>query len=113
MGLCASVDSLDISPDTEPPLSIAERQRSLIDFVRALSEPSINSTRKESSDTISSVTELTPAQEAFLSRHKMLVYGLSDPIHRASTFENIEEDFYNTYHKKLLRKVLYELYKLR
>lgn len=112
MGACASVDSVEIPPNDEPPMPVAERQRSLVEFVRALSKPSGMSTESVK-DTITSVDELTPAQEAFLSRHKMEVYGSSsDLIRRVSTFDSIEEEFYNKYHKKLLRKVLYELFKL-
>lgn len=112
MGACASADSVEIPPNDEPPMTIAERQRSLVEFVRALSKPS-DMSMEDTKNTVTSVEELTPAQEAFLSRHKMEVYGFSsDPIRRVSTFDAIEEEFYNSYHKKLLRKVLHELYKL-
>ena len=111
MGGCVSIDNIEVPQNDEPPIQLIEQRRSLIEFVRALSEPTLK-TKRLSVDTISSVNELTAAQEAFLSRHKMRVYGISDPISRLSTFEYIEEDFYNTYHKHLLRKVLHELFKL-
>ena len=112
MGACVSADSVEIPPNDEPPMTVAERQRSLVEFVRALSKPSGMSTESVK-DTITSAEELTPAQEEFLSRHKMTVYGSSSDLTRSiSTFDLIEEEFYNTYHKKLLRKVLYEIFKL-
>ena len=112
MGACASIDSIDVPPNDDPPMTVAERQRSLVEFVRTLSKPS-GMTVENTKEVITRAEDLTQAQEAFLSGYKMEVYGFSsDSMQRVSTFDAIEEEFYNIYHKKLLRKVLYEIFKL-
>lgn len=128
MGACISED-LTIEQPEEPPITIAERQRSLVEFVRALSEPSTMRRRssfendgkrdsmavhrKVTPDPVQSVDELTPQQEAFISGFKMQVYGQkSDYARQVSTFEYIENEFLNKYHKPITRKVLYSVFNL-
>ena len=128
MGACISED-LTMEQPEEPPITIAERQRSLVEFVRALSEPSVM--RRRSSfeaegkrktapinkptipTPVQSVDELTPQQEAFISGFKMQVYGQkSDYGRQVSTFEHIENEFFNKYHKPIARNVLYSVFNL-
>lgn len=112
------VDSaVDETVQDMPSMSTAEQHRSLVAFVRALSEPAMRRSsseinRKEKGcNTISSIDDLTPLQEAYLSRYKMRIHGCSsDPVIRASTFNVIENEFYNTYNKWINRNVLYTLY---
>ena len=121
MGCAESTVQDDIVHETSP-MTIAECHSSLVDFVRALSEPTIRrpsselpkNAKQKGFNTIFSVEDLTPLQEEYLSRYKMRVYGCSsDPVLRASTFNIIENEFYNTYHKQVDRKVLYNLYGIR
>ena len=114
-----SESAVDESTPEGPTMTIAERHKSLVDFVRALSEPTIRrpsnelpkTARQKGRNTILSIGELSPLQEEYLSRYKMQIYGcLGDPIMQSSTFSLIEEDFYTTYHKQVDRKVLYDLY---
>lgn len=123
MGACISEDLTVEQPEKTPSVTITERHKSLVDFVHALSETThtkninIENTHKSvpvGISTVKSIDELTPQQEAFISGFKMQVYGQkSDYSRQVSTFEYIENEFYNKYHKKLLRKVLHELFKLR
>ena len=107
--------AIDEQTAANNPITVAERHKSLIEFVRALSEPTFRCTSNELSkntkrNTIGNVEELTPSQEEFISRYKMRVYScLGDPVGRASTFNIIENEFYNTYHKQVDRKVLYSV----
>lgn len=129
MGACVSEDLTVEQPEEEPPMSIAERHKSLVEFVRALSEPtvihkqpslgnvdkhdSIPVYRKTISDPVKSVDELTPQQEEFISGFKMQVYGQkSDYVRQVSTFEHIENEFYNKYHRPIARNVLYNIFNI-
>lgn len=114
MGACISED-ITVEQPEETHESIAGQQRSLVEFVRALSAPSvINDLYSETtSRTIYSIEELTPSQEEFLSKYKMRVYGCqSDLTRKYSTFNIIENEFYNRFHKQIYRETLYELYGL-
>ena len=128
MGACISED-LTVEQPEEPPMTVAERQRSLVEFVRALSEPTVthkqstieNNGSRESlpvhrkivEDPVQSVDELTPQQEAFISGFKMQVYGQKgDYVRQVSTFEYIESEFYNKYNKPIARNVLYSIFKV-
>ena len=113
---CAD-SAVDESVQDMQSMSPIERNGSLVAFVRELSEPTIcrssnEINRKEKGyNTISSIDALTPLQEAYLSSYKMRIHGCSsDPVGRASTFNIIENEFYNTYHKQIDRNVLYTLY---
>ena len=128
MGACISED-LTMEQPEESPITIAERQRSLVEFVRALSEPtvmhrrssfeaerdhkSVPISKQTTPDPVQSVDELTPQQEAFISGFKMQVYGQkSDHARQVSTFEYIENEFLNKYHKPITRNVLYSVFNL-
>lgn len=114
MGACISED-LTVQQPEETHESIAGQQRSLVDFVRALSAPSvINDPYSETPlRTVYSIEELTPSQEEFLSKYKMQVYGCqSDLTRKYSTFNIIENEFYNRFRKQISRGTLYELYGL-
>lgn len=124
MGACISED-LTVEQPEEPPISIAERHKSLVEFVRALSEPtvmhrrssfeddSIPVRRKTTQDPVQSIDELTPQQEAFISGFKMQVYGQkSDYSRQVSTFEYIESEFFNKYNKPIARNVLYSVFNI-
>lgn len=114
MGACISED-LTIQQIDEPPKSAAEQQRSLVDFVRALSTPSIiDKPEKETqSSTINNIEDLTPNQEEFLSKYKMRVYGSQSELSlKYSTFNIIENEFYNKFHKQISRGALYDIYGL-
>lgn len=111
--------AIDETPPEEPPMSVAERHKSLVEFVRALSEPTIRrpsselpkTAKQKGHNTISSVDDLSSLQEEYLSRYKMRVYScLGDPIRQSSTFSMIEDEFYTTYHKQIDRNVLYDLF---
>ena len=102
-------------------MTVAESKRSLVEFVRALSEPTIRrpsselppNARRKGNTAIKSINELTPTQEKYLSRYKMRIYGcMSDSVLQASTFDMIESEFYDTYHKQISRKVLFDLYNI-
>ena len=118
MGACISEDLTVEQSKEEPPMTIAERHKSLVEFVHALSE--LTHTKENSHKsvpvgvtTVKSIDELTPQQEAFISGFKMQVYGQKSDISRQlSTFEYIESEFYNKYHKPLSRNVLYSIFKL-
>ena len=70
-----------------------------------------DSTSEEPSRTIQSVRELTPQQEAFISNFKMQLYARrSDHLAQISTFEHIENEFYNKYDKTISRDVLYSMF---
>ncbi len=114
MGACISED-LTVEQPEESPITVAERHKSLVEFVYALSEPTHTKNTHKSVPvgviTLRTVDELTPQQEAFISGFKMQVYGQkSDDIRQISTFEYIENEFYNKYHKRLSRKVLYSMF---
>ena len=128
MGACISKD-LTMEQPEESPMSIVEQRRSLVEFVRALSEPTVM--RRRSSfeaernhksvpiskptipNPVQSVDELTPQQEAFISGFKMQVYGQkSDYVRQVSTFEHIENEFLNKYHKPIARNVLYSVFNI-
>ena len=114
MGACISED-LTVQQPEETQESITERQRSLVEFVRALSAPSVikDPHSEPPSRTVYSIEELTPSQEEFLSKYKMRVYGCqSDLTRKYSTFNIIENEFYNRFHKQISRGSLYELYGL-
>ncbi len=128
MGACISED-LTLEQPEETPVSIAERQRSLVEFVRALSEPtvmrgrssfesdckhkSVPISKQTSPEPVQSIDELTPQQEAFISGFKMQVYGQKgDYVRQASTFEYIESEFLNKYHKPVSRSVLYSIFNI-
>jgi hypothetical protein len=120
MGACISEDLTVEQPEEITAMTIAERHKSLVEFVHALTEsPHTKNINKENTHksvpvgviTLKSIDELTPQQEAFISGFKMQVYGQkSDDIRQISTFEYIENEFYNKYHKRLSRKVLYSLF---
>ena len=114
-----SESAVDEPKMMDRPMTVAESKRSLVEFVRALSEPSIRrpsselspNARRKGNHAINSINELTPTQEEYLSRYKMRIYGcMSDPVLQASTFEMIESEFYDTYHKQINRRVLFDLY---
>lgn len=128
MGACISED-LTVEQPEEPPMSIAERHKSLVEFVRVLSEPTVMRRRssfsddgkhdsmpvhrKTTLDPVKSIDELTPHQEEFISGFKMQVYGQkSDYVRQVSTFEHIENEFYNKYHKPIARNVLYSIFNI-
>lgn len=128
MGACISED-LTVEQPEEPPMSIAERHKSLVEFVRVLSEPTVMRRRssfsddgkhdsmpvrrKTTLDPVKSIDELTPYQEEFISGFKMQVYGQkSDYVRQVSTFEHIENEFYNKYHKPIARNVLYSIFNI-
>jgi hypothetical protein len=126
MGACISEDLTVEQPPEPQSLNIAGQHKSLVEFVRALSEPSvmdISSTEskmprramslssKSYDNMIKTIEELTPQQEAFISSFKMQIYGQkSDYLRQISTFEYIENEFYNKYNKSLSRRVLYSLF---
>lgn len=117
MGACISKDLTIEQPEEIPAMTIAERHKSLVEFVHALTEPSnINKENIHKSVpvgviTLKTIDELSPQQEAFISGFKMQVYGQkSDVIRQISTFEYIENEFYNKYHKRISRKVLYSMF---
>ena len=115
MGACISEDFTVEQPEKLSTMTIAERHKSLVEFVHALSEPSNTKNMPKSVQvgviTLKTVDELTPQQEAFISGFKMQVYGQkSDDIRQASTFEYIENEFYNKYNKRISRKVLYSIF---
>ena len=115
MGACISEDLTVEQPEEITTMTIAERHKSLVAFVHALTEPSDTKNTHKSVPvgitTIKSIDELTPQQEEFISGFKMQVYGQkSDYNRQASTFEYIENEFYNKYHKLLSRKVLYSMF---
>ena len=115
MGACISEDLTVEQPEELSTMTIAERHTSLVEFVHALTEPSTTKNIHKSvpvgAITLKTVDELTPQQEAFISGFKMQVYGQkSDDVRQASTFEYIENEFYNKYHKRLSRKVLYSMF---
>lgn len=118
MGACISEDLTVEQPEETPSMNIAERHKSLVEFVHALSEPTHTKDNSHKSvpigvSTVKSVDELTPQQEAFISGFKMQVYGQkSDHVKQVSTFEYIESEFYNKYHKRLSRSVLCSIFKL-
>lgn len=122
MGACISEDLTVEQPEETTAMTIAERHKSLVEFVHALTEPSniknINNENSHKSipvgnSTVNTVNELTPQQEAFISGFKMQVYGQkSDYSRQISTFEYIENEFYNKYHKPLSRNVLYSIFRL-
>lgn len=120
MGACISEDLTVEQPEETPSITIAERHKSLVEFVHALSEPTHIITKENSHKsvpvgvaTVKSIDELTPQQEAFISGFKMQVYGQkSDIFRQLSTFEYIENEFYNRYRKPLSRNVLYSIFKL-
>ena len=121
MGACISED-LTVQQEETSSMTIAERHKSLVEFVHALTEPSnTKNINKENTHksvpigvaTVKSINELTPQQEAFISGFKMQVYGQkSDYSRQISTFEYIENEFYNKYHKPLSRNVLYSIFRL-
>ena len=114
MGACISED-LTVQQPEEIHESIAGQQRSLVEFVRALSTPSVikDPHSETPSRTVYNIEELTPSQEEFLSKYKMRVYGCqSDLTCKYSTFNIIENEFYNRFHKQISRETLYELYGL-
>ena len=116
MGACISED-LTVNQPECPAITVAERHKSLVEFVRALSEPSAKTIEDKHKSApvncIRTIDNLTPQQEAFISGFKMQVYGQkSDYVKQISTFEYIENEFYNKYHKPLSRNVLYSLFGL-
>lgn len=109
MGACISEDNTLPEPEISPP-TIRERHISLVEFVRALSAPSL---QQKPSNIISSVNDLTTQQEEFLSKYKMSVYGnRSDLTRVSSTFSIIEDEFHNKFNKQISRDTLYELYNI-
>ena len=119
MGACISEDLTVEQPEETTAMTIAERHKSLVEFVHALSEPTYTTNENSHKSvpvgvtTVKSIDELTPQQEAFISGFKMQIYGQkSDYSRQASTFEYIENEFYNKYHKPLSRNVLYSIFGL-
>jgi hypothetical protein len=62
---------------------------------------------------IKTVDDLAPRHEEFLSKYKMRVYINSGDLARiSSTFSIIEDEFYDTFHYRISRDALCELYNI-
>lgn len=122
MGACISEDLTVEQQEETSSITIAKQHKSLVEFVHALSEPThtkdlnrenANKSIPVGNSIVKTIDELTPQQEAFISGFKMQVYGQkSDYSRQISTFEYIENEFYNKYHKPLSRNVLYSIFRL-
>jgi hypothetical protein len=108
MGACISEDNTIEQPDNAVSTEEEDdRPMTLMEFVRALSAPTIVPKKRM----ISNKSDLTPQQEEFLSKYKMTVHGMrNDSVHVSSTFNIIEDEFYDKFDRQISRDTLYKVY---